>query len=286
VLFFVSIGMLLDPQYLLREPTLIALSLAVVVVGKPLAALAISLLLGQTLRVALPVAIVLSQIGEFSFIVASLASSLGLLTNDATQTLVATAIVSITLNPILYRVAQSVIRRLPPAAVSDLPLSAERAEAADPRERAVVIGYGPVGQTVSRLLRENGIDVSVLEMNVATVRALQAAGVRAVYGDGSAPDALAAAGAADARSLIVSVAGMMNVEETIRVARELNPKVRVMVRTNHLREAQAIKRAGADLVFSGEGEVALAFTVAILEDLGPTPDQIERERARVHAELT
>ena len=74
-------------------------------------------------------------------------------------------------------------------------------------------------------------------------------------------------------------------EEAIRLARELNPKVRIMVRTNHLLEAQAIKRAGANHVFSGEGEVALAFTMAILEDLGATPDQVERERARVHSEV-
>ena len=99
VLFFVSIGMLLDPQYLFRAPGLIALTLAVVLLGKPLAALAITTLLGKPLRVGLPVAVVLSQIGEFSFIVASLGNSLGLLTTDATQTLVATAIVSITLNP-------------------------------------------------------------------------------------------------------------------------------------------------------------------------------------------
>ena len=285
VLFFVSIGMLLDPQYLVRAPGLIALTLAVVLLGKPLSALAITTLLGRPLHVGLPVAVVLSQIGEFSFIVASLGNSLGLLTTDATQTLVATAIVSITLNPILYRAAQSVIRRLPVPPARGLAVEPSREGKTDPRERTVVIGYGPVGRTVSRLLRENGIEVTVLEMNVATVRSLQAENFRAVYGDGSNPDALMAAGVADARSLIVSVAGMMNVEETIRVARELNPPVRIMVRTNHLLEAQAMKRAGANLVFSGEGEVALAVTMAILEDLGATPDQVERERARVHSEI-
>ena len=158
--------------------------------GKPLAALGISTLLRLPLRDGLPVAIVLSQIGEFSFIVASLGNSLGLLTRDATQTLVAAAIVSITLNPILYKAGQSIVRRLPATPRTALTSETQRNETADARERAVVIGYGPVGRTVTRLLQENGIEVSILEMNVVTVRTLQAEGIRAVYGDGNAPDAL------------------------------------------------------------------------------------------------
>jgi CPA2 family monovalent cation:H+ antiporter-2 len=283
VVFFVSIGMLLDPEHLLRAPGLIALTLAVVVVGKPAAALLISVLMRQPLQVALPVSIVLSQIGEFSFIVASLANSLGLLPPEATQTLVATAIVSITLNPILYRGGQSIVRRQPAIRTTDVSL--EPAHRSDKQEHAIIIGYGPVGRTVTRLLQENGIGVSVIDMNVETVRALQAGNVHAVYGDGSTVDALIAAGVSDASGLIVSVAGMTNVEEAIRLARERNASIRVMVRTNYLEEARAIKRVGADLAFSGEGEVALAFTAAILQSLGSTADQIERERARVHAEL-
>jgi CPA2 family monovalent cation:H+ antiporter-2 len=89
----------------------------------------------------------------------------------------------------------------------------------------------------------------------------------------------------EARSLIVSVAGMGGIEEAIRIASELNPRIKVLVRTAHLREAAAIRAAGADRVFSGEAEVALAFTAEILETLGATPEQIERERARVHGEL-
>ena len=110
-------------------------------------------------------------------------------------------------------------------------------------------------------------------------------GVNAVYGDASSVDALLAVGVMEARSLIVSVAGMGGIEETIRIARELNPRIRVLVRTAHLREAAAIRAAGADRVFSGEAEVALACTAEILETLGATPEQIERERDRVHDEL-
>ena len=103
VLFFVSVGMLFDPASLMRSPWAIAAALAIVLLVKPAAALAIAFGLGYPRRVALPVAVALAQIGEFSFILASLGGQLGVMPDDATNTLVATAIVSITLNPLLYR---------------------------------------------------------------------------------------------------------------------------------------------------------------------------------------
>ncbi|MBA3638116.1 MAG: cation:proton antiporter [Acidobacteria bacterium] len=287
VLFFVSVGMLLEPQHLLREPGFILLTLAVVMIGKPLAALAITVLFRQPLTVSASIAVVLSQIGEFSFIVATLGMSLGLLTREAMQTLVAAAIVSITLNPILYRAAKLLSERVETRRKSVAPVDRPAPDSLtrELEHKSIVVGYGPVGRTVARLLKENDIEVSVLEMNLETAERLRAGGINAVYGDAESVDALAAAGVADARSLIVSVAGMPGIKETIRIAKELNPRIRVLVRTAHLREAAAIRAAGADQVFSGEAEVALAFTAEILERLGATPEQIERERARVHAEL-
>jgi CPA2 family monovalent cation:H+ antiporter-2 len=195
--------------------------------------------------------------------------------------------VSIALNPILYRAMKWVAARRTfrskagpgGPAPEQPPLGRELAH------KAIVVGFGLVGRTVVRLLTENGIEVAVLDMNLATAQRLRHEGVNAVYGDASSVDALLAVGLMEARSLIVSVAGMGGIEETIRIARELNPRIRVLVRTAHLREAVTIRAAGADRVFSGEAEVALAFTAEILETLGATPEQIERERARVHDEL-
>jgi CPA2 family monovalent cation:H+ antiporter-2 len=149
----------------------------------------------------------------------------------------------------------------------------------------VVIGYGPVGQTVRRLLLENEIESTIVELNMETVRRLNAEGVAAVYGDASRPETLKGAGVEQARSLILSASGMNNSEEVIRVARELNPKVRILARAVYARELPALRRAGADSVFSAEGEVALAMTEEILRGLGATPEQVDRERERVHAEL-
>jgi len=295
VLFFVSVGMLLDPAYLTESPGLIAATLAVVLVGKPGVALIIVRLLGYPFRVALAVAIALAQIGEFSFILSSVGRDLGILTSAAANTLVPVSIVSIVLNPLLYRAVAPIERwvsargrlskLLNPALVDDAAIAPARAASVPARHRAVVVGYGPSGRTVTRLLRENGIAPTVIELNMDTVRALRQDEVSAIYGDATQRDTLIAAGVPQADHLILTSAGMGNSAEVIRMARELNPSIYVLARAAYLRDVSELQAAGADAVFTGEGEVALALTEAILHRLGATAEQIDRERNRAHTEL-
>jgi CPA2 family monovalent cation:H+ antiporter-2 len=295
VLFFVSVGMLFDWKSFIETPGLVAATMGVILIGKPLAAIFIVLLLRYPLRVALSVAIVLGQIGEFSFIVATLGRQLNILPESATHVLVAAAIGSITLNPLLYRAVgpfEKQLTRFAPGWVRWLEQRAGRGQdtkaAAQPPTshlRAVVVGYGPVGQTVTRLLKENKIEPTVVELNVDTVQQLLAEGAPAVYGDAARIDTLAQAGVATARALVLSASSIRDGQEIIRRSRELNPRLRVIARTAYLRELTELRAAGADLVFSGEGEVALAMTEAVLKDLGATQEQIERERRRVHDKL-
>src|SRR5262249_12526260 len=165
------------------------------------AALALVLLLRYPLGVALGVAVALGQIGEFSFILAILGNQLGILPEAATQVIVAAAIISITLNPLLYRLVDPVEGGGAPAprlwgwlnagARARLPDGPAPAPGGprppSPRHRAVIVGYGPVGRTVARLLRENEVEPTVIELNLDTVRALREEGVRAVYGDSRPP---------------------------------------------------------------------------------------------------
>ena len=299
VLFFVAVGMLLNPHHLLEAPGLVATTLGIILLGKPIAALGIVLLLGYPLRVALAVAVALAQIGEFSFILAILGKDLGLLTDTAMHTVVATAIISITLNPLLYRLIDPVeawIARHPrlwgwltahthtllPPTAAGVP---DGTPAASPDHRAVVVGYGPVGQTVTRLLQDNNIAPTIIELNRDTVRCLREAGVSAVYGDASHREILQGAGVDSAGSLILSAAGLQASAEVIRLARVLNPAIRILARAAYVRDSPALHQAGAEYVFSGEGEVALAMTEALLRSLGATPEQIDRERDRVHRDL-
>jgi CPA2 family monovalent cation:H+ antiporter-2 len=118
------------------------------------------------------------------------------------------------------------------------------------------------------------------------VRALRQDGIDAIYGDATRPETLEAAGIGKAGSLILGSAGMANSADVIRTARTINPHVKVLARASYLRDVPSLKQAGANSVYSGEGEVALAFIEDILDSLGATPEQIDRERARAHDELS
>ena len=296
VLFFVSVGMLLDPIGVAQAPWLLAAALAVILIGKPVAAFMIVTVLGYPLRTALGVTVALAQIGEFSFILANLGANLDLLSEQAMNTVIAAAIISISLNPLLYRLigpVESYLMRSsrirqwserrgrhigPEGAV-------EPAKAQQTRDRAVVVGCGPVGMTVARLLKENDIEPTMIDLNLETVQQLRARGESAVYGDATRRDTLLGARLGEARALILSAPNVPGTPEIIRLAREINPTVRVLARSTYVSQGEALRTVGADAVFSEEGEIALAFTQAVLEALGATPEQIDRERERVHEEL-
>jgi K+:H+ antiporter len=291
VLFFVSVGMLLDPRALLEAPGLIAATLAVVLVGKPVAAMIVIIALRYPFKVALAVAAALAQIGEFSFILSSVGRQLGILTGEALNTIVGVSMVSIVINPLLYRLvrpAESWASRRPRLwrILNPTVLSEPHAQlpSVSPKHRAVVVGYGPTGRTLTRLLRENGIEPTIIELNMETIRQLREEGIEAIYGDASHRETLERAGVEQAGHLILT-ADLPNGGEVIRLARELGRDIRVLARTAYLREVTPLRNAGAEAVFSGEGEVALALTQAILDRLGATPEQADRERERVHNEL-
>jgi monovalent cation:H+ antiporter-2, CPA2 family len=295
VLFFVSVGLLLDPASLLDAPGLLIGTLAIVLVANPIVAFVIMWMTREPFRVAIIVAIALAQIGEFSFILATLGRDLGLLTHEATNTLVAASIVSIIVNPVLFRLidpmAEWVARQPYLRGYLDRPRLID--QGAPPPEiravrrvpRAVLIGFGPTGRTVARLLKESGVETTVIELNIDTVRAIRQEGVDAVYGDATRPETLVEAGIKNANSLILTSAGMANSTEVIRAARDENPGIRVLARATYLRDLPDLKRAGADTVYTGEGEIALAFVEDLLSRLGATAEQIDRERARAHGEL-
>jgi len=295
VLFFVSVGMLLNPGALMESPLLVLGALVIVLFGKPLVALVFVWAMKYPFRTALTASIALAQIGEFSFILASVGRELGALPVEATNVLVATSIISIVINPGAYRTIRpierwaaarphlwSVLNR--PAQVGPEAKSTRR-ERRDPAHRSVVIGYGPTGRTIVRLLRDNGIAPTVVDLNLETVRAMRQAGIDAIYGDATRVDTLEAAGVAHSGSLILGSAGMASSTDVIRTAKNLNPQIRILARAGYLRDVAELRDAGANSVYSGEGEVALAFIEDILDDLGATAEQIDRERARAHSEL-
>jgi monovalent cation:H+ antiporter-2, CPA2 family len=287
VLFFVSVGMLFDPYKIAEDWPLILATLGIVIIGKPLAAVLVVLLFRRPLRSALSIAVALAQIGEFSFILASLALGLNLLPPEATNALVVVSVVSITLNPLLYKCIEPAIRWLEKKGLAMEPKALpteEMPEIDEAAHRVIVLGHGPVGQTLSRILKDNGIQVVVIEMNLKTVQELRAQGELAVYGDASLREVLHHAGIEHADGLIIA-ASSAPADTVVKAARELNPNIRVLTRATYLKESQKLREAGANAVFSSEGEVALAMTAFLMRQLGATDEQIDRERERVRAEL-
>jgi monovalent cation:H+ antiporter-2, CPA2 family len=257
VLFFVSVGMLFDPRSIVMSPLLIAVVLAVVVIGKPLAALLTVRALGTPLATAVPVAAAFSQVGEFSFILASVARGLGLIDDAGWNALVAASIISISLNPSIYRWA----RRASSTAAALAPVRTGARPAVDP-SCCIVVGYGPIGRIVHRLLADRGARITVVDLNLDTVRRMRAEGLTALYGDVLRPGTLDEAGIATAGSLILS-ADVDDAAEIIRQARRLNPDLRILARCTHLRDAASLRRAGADVVAAGEAEVGVALAEAV-----------------------
>jgi K+:H+ antiporter len=297
VLFFVSVGMLFDPAFLLRQPGLVAAALAIVLVGKPLAALAVVAALGYSSRTALTVALGLAQIGEFSFILAELGRQQGLLPADGSSVVVACALVSITLNPLLFRRLDGIddwLRGRPRLwrflnARADrrsdvVNAGAERA-VADLKDLVVIVGYGPVGRSVDLLLRRAGLRTVVIDMNLDTVNALARDGRVALYGDASRRDILKHAGVERATHLVVTLPHSVNRGPLVAAARQLNPSLRILVRARYLRERRDLEQAGASAACFEETEAAVALARTLLEEVGTDAITIDRETEAIRLEL-
>jgi CPA2 family monovalent cation:H+ antiporter-2 len=283
VLFFVSMGMLFDPAAVVPNLALTAATVALVLVVTPLVTVVATLALGGSAKTAVSVALGLGQIGEFSFILAALGRQHRLLPESATQSLVATSMLTITLSPLAFRLAPRLTRLLETHLRSPRDNIASRQTAPEPGYRAIVVGHGPVGRTLTQLLIENEIEPTVIELNHETVRELRARGIHAIHGDASQRAVLEDAGVASAGSLVFAASG--SPDAVIRQARELNPAITILARTTYVGEVAMLKSAGAHTIVSAEAEVALAMAEHLLGSLGATAEQLDRERDRVRAEL-
>lgn len=297
VLFFVSVGMLFDPVATLDQWGLVLGVLAVILIGKPLAALAIVILLGYPMRTALIVAMALAQIGEFSFILGEMARSLGFLSEAGTSVLVSCAILSITVNPLLFRLIGPLERWFKTSTLTSGFLSRWSKDAAltrlaepetveSPYSRAVVIGYGPVGQTLTRILREFRIDPIIVDLNVDTVRRLRAEGARAIYGDASSSDVLQAAGIHGAEFLLLTLTEAAARHPVIAAAKALKPNLKIIVRARYIGERESLVEAGITAAAYEEIEVAVALAETLLKLIGLNESTVRERSLAIRNELS
>jgi CPA2 family monovalent cation:H+ antiporter-2 len=274
VLFFVSVGILFDPQVLLERPLQVLAVLAIVVIGKSLAAAAVVLAMRYPLNTALTVSASLAQIGEFSFILAGLGVALNLLPVEGQSLILAGALMSIALNPLVFAAvepAQRWILRRSGAAraleqahdpLAALPQSTEQKYLAG---QVVIVGYGRVGRKIAERLRERGVAAVIAEQNREVVESLRAQGWQAVAGDAAEPVVLIQAHIARARALIIATSDTVGVRQMVQTARTLNPKIDTLIRVHSEDEAARMREENLGAVFLGEHALADAMAAHLAE---------------------
>ncbi|MDO9101023.1 MAG: YbaL family putative K(+) efflux transporter [Candidatus Nitrotoga sp.] len=278
VLFFVSVGMLFDHTILIEQPIHMLAVVAIIILGKSLAALALVIAFRYPLNTALTVAASLAQIGEFSFILAGLGLSLGLMPAEGMSLVLAGALISIALNPLLFaaiapfqrwllkrsELARSLEQRQDPYA--ELPMSTERKYLDG---QIVLIGYGRVGRRIAKALDARGIPYVVAEQNRELVENLRKNGMVAVSGSAADPGVLIQAHIANAAMLVIATPDPLNVRQIVDTARALNPNIEIVLRTHSEDESRLLRKNKIGTVFFGEEELAKGMTSHILERFAP-----------------
>jgi CPA2 family monovalent cation:H+ antiporter-2 len=290
VLFFVSVGMLFEPSAILSAPGALLAVLAIILIGKPLAAFVIVIAYGYPLRAALTVAAGLAQIGEFSFILAEMARSLGMLPIEGYYLLIAAAILSITLNPVMFRaigpldawlrsrakLARYLVWRN--GAMARMPAHKQAEEL---RGHAVICGFGRVGSVVGEALQRRGFTFVVIDQKRRLVEKLRDEGIMALYGDASNAILLDRVNLPQARTLVVAISDPPTTRQIIEYARRINPRLDIVSRTNSRSERNYLLAHGVTELVIGETELALEMTRHTLQRFGVSSLEIAAMLQRI-----
>jgi CPA2 family monovalent cation:H+ antiporter-2 len=278
VLFFVSVGMLFDPAVVSERPLEVLMVVAIVMIGKTLAAIGIVLVFRYPLNTALTVGAGLAQIGEFSFILAGLGVTLGLLPEEGRSLILAGSLISIALNPLVFsaiepaqrwaRARSDLARRLARSQdpLAELPMTTDLKLLTG---QVVLVGYGRVGRRIAEALGEKGIPYVVADSNREKVERLREQNIPAVSGDAADPAVLIQAHVARAKMLVIATPDTAGVRKMVETAKMVNPSISIVIRTHSDDEAELLRNEKAGTVFVGEQELARGMTDAVLKGFVP-----------------
>jgi CPA2 family monovalent cation:H+ antiporter-2 len=280
VLFFVSVGMLFHPAIMADAPLAVLATVFIILLAKSAAAYLMVRVFGHSRDTALMISASLAQIGEFSFILANLGMRLGVLPGEGRDLILAGAIISILLNPLLFAALDAYFARRERAAAEaavpvgpEIQAEAEEEEATPTREpippttltdHVVLVGHGRVGKFISRALRERGTPLYIIEDNDADVADLREHGIEALTGNAADPEVIQSANLPDARCLLVAIPDAFEGGQVVQQARAINPTLPIVARAHSEEEIGHLVKHGANLVVMGEHEIAKAM----IEDAG------------------
>ena len=286
ILFFVAVGMLFDPRILVEQPVHVLAVVAIIMVGKTIAAMALVLFFRYPINTALTVGASLAQIGEFSFILATLGVSLKLLSLEGQNLILAGALISITLNNFVFSVIEPVQRwirershlaRLLERSGDPLAMLPDEVSQDYLRDQVVIVGHGEVGRRITKQLMAEDIKVVIAEENREIVENLREKGNAAVSGMATDPGVLIQAHIQHARLLVLSPMDILDIHKIVDIAKTLNPEIQVLVCAESKEEAEVIRRDQICEVYFGKEEIAKNMSNHILNQI-----QIAHHQAPTH----
>lgn len=271
VLFFVAVGMMFTPSSFTHNWQLILVTLAIVMIVKPLSAITVVLILRRQVQKAVYIGVALAQIGEFSFILAVLGNRLGVLPAEASSIIIAASVLSITLNPLLYRSVDPFLRWLFKHGIK-CTYSNQEYEPSKLEEcnNVIVVGYNFVGRNIARILINKGVKVKVIELNIDAIKQINEKskeGFLAIHGDASQLEILLQAGIEKADAIIISATGAP-ASNIVKLVRSINSKISILIHTTDIENVKELRAVGADVIFSAEGSGAQNLSNFLLNKFG------------------
>lgn len=268
-LFFVSVGMLMNLGTLLTHPLEVAGTLLAILIGKTVVVVGSVLVLGYPLRVAALVGCALAQVGEFSFVLSRVGWEWGLITPELNQYFLSAAVISLLLTPFAIQLSPKLADRIgrlrgverwfPGRSFEEL-----KPERVQLRDHVIIVGYGPTGGNLSRVLKATQVPYCILELNGETVRRMRAKGEPIYYGDVASQEVLKHLGIQHARSLVIAISDPASIRRATRLARDLNPHLYILVRTRYEVEIDELYRLGANEVIAEEFETSIELFARVL----------------------
>jgi CPA2 family monovalent cation:H+ antiporter-2 len=287
-LFFISVGMLLDPAVVLNHPVLIASLVLGIILIKTLITTGAAMSLGLPMRIAVISALSLAQIGEFSFVLSQSGLRFGILTRELYQIFLAASVATMGLTPLCLRLAPSFADRIvalfPRRFTRGTGVLAGRGHKMAISGHVVIVGYGLNGRNLARVLKHLKIPFLIIETNPFTVKAERRKGNQIIFGDASNPEILAHANIDRARIVVVAISDAPSSRRIAAQARKLNPAIHVIVRTRYIAEMEPLYKLGANEVIPEEFETSIEILSRVLRYFLMTHDDIERCVAEVRGD--
>ena len=289
--FFVSVGLLLDVGFLIRNPLLV-LGVAVgLLLVKGVITTGSALLLGYPVRIAAAAGLALAQIGEFSFVLDRVGRSVGLSPAGfgpvGEQTFIAVSVLLMMLTPFLVKAGPGFGRRLEASGLGRIGTRRERADAGAAvglEDHVIIVGYGPAGRRLVRVLKDAGIPFVVVELNPSSVKEMRQEEIAVIYGDATRAHILEQAGVHRAKLCVVAINDEDAVAGIVRLAHYQNPTLQIIARTRFMHRAELLQEAGADIVVPEELETSVRIFSHVLGAYMIPPDEVDRQIRAIRAD--